>query len=74
MNIAHSPGSIPNGAEYDTYVHEVYSSDDDGDLEHVITDLIPGTVSREYCDCAHVPACAPKEHYVHIFGGNSRHV
>lgn len=45
MNIAYSPGSVPDGVAYDTYVLDVDASSG-GNFEHIITDLIPGNVSR----------------------------
>lgn len=44
LNIAHTPGSVPDGTAYDTHVREVDSSDE-GEFEYVITDLTPGNVS-----------------------------
>lgn len=44
LNIVNTPGSVPSGAVYDTFVREVDSSDE-GQFEFTITDLTPGNVS-----------------------------
>lgn len=43
VDVTHRAGSVPDGTAYDTYVQEVDSSDD-GEFDHIITDLIPGNV------------------------------
>lgn len=68
--IASTQGSIPSGTSYDTYVYNVDSSED-GEFEHVITDLTPGNVS--FC-CQRIPHFALEKYFGSMCGFSWLHV